>query len=133
MARKPWREVSARNRNDPERIARVESGARAMLVVSALTELRESRGLTQADVASAAGVSQARISQIEHQGDLSLSTLDGVVRGIGGHLRISVDFPDETVELLGPQRTEAAQPHAVTLQSVAGGNATVAQGTGTRR
>jgi transcriptional regulator with XRE-family HTH domain len=101
MARTSWRDVSAKNRTDPARVARVQSGARAMLLISALTELREARGLTQSEVASSLAVSQARISQIEHQGDMNLSTLDEVVRGMGGELRVSVVFPDQTVELLG--------------------------------
>src|SRR6476646_4574338 len=75
MARTSWRAVSAKNREDPERAARVESGARAMLAISALTQLRESLGLTQTNLASSLAVSQARISQIEHQDDLTLSTL----------------------------------------------------------
>jgi transcriptional regulator with XRE-family HTH domain len=101
MARMPWRDISAKNREDPERVARVESGARAMLAISALTRLRESLGLTQAELASSLAMSQARVSQIEHQDDLTLSTLDQVVHGMGGELRINVMFPDRIVELIG--------------------------------
>jgi transcriptional regulator with XRE-family HTH domain len=101
MVRKTWREISAEDRKDPERVARIQAGARAMLVVSALTELRESLGLTQSGLASSLAISQARISEIEHQGDLKVSTLDEFVRGMGGELRISAAFPDHTVDLLG--------------------------------
>ncbi len=72
-----------------------------MLLISDLTALRETRELTQSALAASVGVSQARISQIEHQDDLTLSTLEEYVRGLGGELRISVVFPDETVELEG--------------------------------
>jgi len=72
-----------------------------MLVISALTELRESRKLTQTQLASVLDVSQARVSRIENQDDLNLSTLNEVVQGVGGEVRISAVFPDETVELLG--------------------------------
>lgn len=106
MPHKPWREISAKNREDPERVARVEAGARAMLAISALTQLRESLGLTQAELASSLTMSQARISQIEHQGDLTLSTLDQVVHGMGGELEISVRFPDRTVTILGSDANE---------------------------
>jgi len=101
MATKPWREISTKHRKSPERIARIEAETAAMLVISALTELRESRKLTQAQLASTLDVSQARVSRIENQDDLNLSTLNEVVRGMGGELRISAVFPDETVELLG--------------------------------
>jgi transcriptional regulator with XRE-family HTH domain len=100
MGRKPWREISARNRKDPERAARIEAGARAMLLVSELTKLRESRDLTQVELASALDVSQARVSRLERQDDLYLSTLAEYVRAMGGELRVSVVFPDETVELI---------------------------------
>ncbi|HEY7030377.1 MAG TPA: XRE family transcriptional regulator [Thermomicrobiales bacterium] len=100
MGRRPWREISAKNREDPERAARIEAGARAMLLVSALTKLRESRDMTQTELASALDVSQARVSRLERQDDLYLSTLAEYVRAIGGELRVSVVFPDETVELV---------------------------------
>lgn len=106
MAVKPWRDISAKNREDPERVARVEAGARAMLVLSALTQLRESLGLTQSRLATSLAMSQARISQIEHQDDLTVSTLDQVVRGMGGKLRIDAMFPDKTVALLGGDTDE---------------------------
>jgi transcriptional regulator with XRE-family HTH domain len=93
--------MSAKNREDPARVARVEDGARAMLLISELTRLRESRALTQAALATSLGVSQARISQIEHQDDVTFSTLDQVVHGMGGELEIYAKFPSETIPLLG--------------------------------
>jgi transcriptional regulator with XRE-family HTH domain len=100
MATQPWREISAKNRLDPARVARVEQGARTTMLISALTELRESRGITQADLAASLGISQARVSQIEHQNDLNLSTLEEVVNGLGGRLKISAVFPDQTIDLV---------------------------------
>jgi transcriptional regulator with XRE-family HTH domain len=96
---RPWREI--RRPRTPEDDARITAAARTMLLISDLTALRETRELTQSALAASVGVSQARISQIEHQDDLTLSTLDEYVRGLGGELRISVVFPDETVELAG--------------------------------
>jgi transcriptional regulator with XRE-family HTH domain len=115
MAHKPWREISTKDRKSPERVARIKSETRSMLAISALTRLRESRSLTQAQLAKELDVSQSRVSRIENQDDLNLSTLDEVVRGLGGELRISVVFPDETVELLGSEAgvsegTEERQP-----------------------
>ena len=65
---RPWREISAKNRTDPARNARVTAGVREMLLIADLTALREARALTQSALATEIGVSQARISQIEHQG-----------------------------------------------------------------
>jgi transcriptional regulator with XRE-family HTH domain len=94
---RPWSEI--KRRRTPEDQARIDAGVREMLVIADLTALREARALTQSALAAEVGVSQARISQIENQGDLTLSTLDEYVRGLGGELRLSVVFPDQTVEL----------------------------------
>jgi predicted XRE-type DNA-binding protein len=100
MRRTPWSEISAHVRSDPARAARIAEGTRAILDAAALTKLRESRDLTQVEIASDLDVSQARVSRIERQDDLYLSTLDEYVRAMGGQLRVSVVFPDETVELV---------------------------------
>lgn len=62
-----------------------------------LTELRESRRLTQRGMARHLAVSQGRVSQIEHERDLHLSTLSSYVAALGGHLRIQAEFPDGSV------------------------------------
>jgi DNA-binding XRE family transcriptional regulator len=99
MGSKPWREISAKNRMDSERLQRVEAGAWSILLESELTRLRESRGITQAELASSLALSQARISQIEHQNDLNLSTLGQFVHGMGGVLRVVAEFSDTTVTI----------------------------------
>ena len=98
---RPWREVTKKHQRSLERQAQITAEAKTMILISDLTALREARALTQSALASEIGVSQARISQMEHQGDLTLSTLEEYVRGLGGELRVSVVFPDETVELVG--------------------------------
>ena len=118
MAHKTWREISAEDRKDPERVARIQAGARAMLVVSALTELREALGLTQSELASSLAISQARISEVEHQGDLKVSTLDEFIRGMGGELKISAAFPTHSVNLLGDTSDAIAETEAVPQQPI---------------
>jgi transcriptional regulator with XRE-family HTH domain len=53
-----------------------------------LAEIRKQLGMTQTQLAEAAGVSQARISQIENGEVTSLETLRAYVVGLGGHLDI---------------------------------------------
>ena len=55
-----------------------------------LAELRKSAGLTQADVATVLGVSQARISQIEHGQIDSLDTLRAYATALGAEVSITV-------------------------------------------
>jgi transcriptional regulator with XRE-family HTH domain len=52
--------------------------------------MRKSAGLTQAEVAAILGVSQARISQIEHDQVDSLDTLRAYAEALGGEASIVV-------------------------------------------
>jgi transcriptional regulator with XRE-family HTH domain len=64
-----------------------------------LAELRQRRGLTQAQVAERMQVSIARISQIEN-GDLSTQdVLARYVTALGGTLKLIVDFGDEQLKI----------------------------------
>lgn len=88
--------------NNPDRAARVERFRRAMEDAVKLAELRESRAASQQEVAGRLGVSQGRVSQIEHADDLYLRTLSGYVEALGGHLRIAAEFPDDVINIHVP-------------------------------
>ncbi len=100
--RKSYRQLREKVRADPERRERVEEIGKAYDALLALGELRESCGLTQADLARAMGVSQPNISKIENNADPHLSTLDNFVRQLGGHLEVKVILPERTIDLLLP-------------------------------
>jgi transcriptional regulator with XRE-family HTH domain len=86
---------------DPERRKRVEELRRAYDAVLRLAELRESRGVTQAELAGSLGVSQPNVSKIERNDDLHLSTLSGYVAALGGRLEVNVVFPDHPEQTVG--------------------------------
>ncbi|MFL1379039.1 helix-turn-helix domain-containing protein [Nocardiopsis protaetiae] len=65
----------------------------------ALAALRKESGLTQTQVAGTMGVSQARISQIEHGQIDSLELLRSYISAIGGALRLQVVQGPMTVTL----------------------------------
>jgi DNA-binding XRE family transcriptional regulator len=92
-----WRDVKAKAREaDPqwdavERVQRRVRMREEMLAAvsgAQLAEIRKQLGLTQAQLALAAGLSQARISQIENGTATSLESLRAYVTGLGGHLDI---------------------------------------------
>jgi DNA-binding XRE family transcriptional regulator len=92
-----WRDVKAKARAaDPswdtgERVARRARMREEMLATvsgAQLAAIRKQLGLTQTQLAEAAGLSQARISQIEKGSVSSLETLRAYVAGLGGHLDI---------------------------------------------
>jgi HTH-type transcriptional regulator/antitoxin HipB len=59
-----------------------------------LQELRKEQGLTQEQLAEKCGTTKTYISRIENDAsDIRLSTLMRIIRdGLGGQLRVSVDF-----------------------------------------
>ncbi|MGC4745720.1 helix-turn-helix domain-containing protein [Micromonospora sp. DT201] len=92
-----WRDVKAKAReldplwDHPDRVARRAQQREQMLAsVSGgqLAEIRKQLGITQTQLAEAAGLTQARISQIENGEHTSLETLRAYVTGLGGHLDV---------------------------------------------
>jgi len=92
-----WRDVKAKARaidaswDSDERVARRRQMRQQMLASvsgARLAEIRQQLGMTQSQLADAAGLSQARISQIENGDAVGLETLRAYVVGLGGHLDI---------------------------------------------
>lgn len=83
-----------------ERRVRVDAIKAAMVEGERLFELRKDRGVTQVELAERLGVSQGNVSEVERRDDLFISTLNGYVRALGGHLQISAVFEDGTVPIL---------------------------------
>jgi transcriptional regulator with XRE-family HTH domain len=66
-----------------------------------LARLRESRGVTQQELASRLGLRQASISGLERREDLQLSTLRKVIGALGGCIQIYARFPEGRFTLEG--------------------------------
>jgi transcriptional regulator with XRE-family HTH domain len=81
----------------PEWRERVEDQAQAILVGMALQELRQTRQLTQQQVAGILNVNQAALSKMENQVDMRISTLRKLLSAMGGNLKIVAEFPDGEV------------------------------------
>jgi len=73
--------------------------AKLMLEEMALTELREARALTQEQLARILRINQAAISKMERRADMYLSTLQGIIKAMGGELEIRAIFPDGIVRI----------------------------------
>ena len=95
--------LDERRRNDPgidepARRAAARDARSARDIGYHLAQMRKQRGMTQAEVARAMGVSQARVSRMEH-GDIEKMQVESVaayVAAIGGHLRLVADFDQAT-------------------------------------
>ncbi len=77
----------------PERRAKIEAGAKAIIADMLLSEIRKLSGLTQVETAKAMGVSQPSLSQIENASDMQISTLRRLIEALGGTLEITANLP----------------------------------------
>ena len=82
-----------------ERRARNEAAAAKMIDEMALDELREARELTQEQLARLLHVNQAAVSKMERRADMYITTLQEVIKAMGGRLEIRAVFPNGVVRI----------------------------------
>ena len=92
---KSFREL--KEKMSPERQEKIEDQAQAILISMALQELRQTRHLTQQELAEILRVNQAALSKMENQTDIRVSTLRKLLAGMGGKLKLVAEFPDGDV------------------------------------
>jgi predicted XRE-type DNA-binding protein len=88
--------------NGPDRRAAARDIRNARDIGYHLAQMRKQRGLTRAEVARTMGVSQARVSRMEH-GDIERMQVESIatyVAAIGGHLRLVADFGQATTTFI---------------------------------
>lgn len=64
-----------------------------------LDELRRSRKMTQQEIAQRMGTGQANVSKLERRSDMHVSTLQTLIRALGGELEIIARFPEGDVRI----------------------------------
>jgi DNA-binding Xre family transcriptional regulator len=108
---KNFNELRARAReSDPDWDTGVQERQRAIEDALALAELRQSRAVTQVQLAAELGIAQGNVSRLEGRSDVYLSTLRDYVRALGGELEITAVFGSERVAIAvgaGRQRPRA--------------------------
>ena len=83
------------NRLPVERRRRVEARVQELIAEEmSLRDLRKAMDKTQAQLARKTGKSQVTLSRLERQSDMLISTLNEVVRGLGGRIRILAELPN---------------------------------------
>lgn len=92
---KPFKEL--KEQMSPERREEIENRARALLMSMALQELRQTRQLTQQELAAILNVNQDALSKMENQTDMRISTLRKLLSAMGGNLKIVAEFPEGEV------------------------------------
>jgi DNA-binding transcriptional regulator YiaG len=64
-----------------------------------LAEMRQTAAITQADLAASLGVSQARVSKIEHGENSGIDVVRAYIGALGGHLDIIASVGGQTWRL----------------------------------
>ena len=77
--------------------ARIKTGE--LLAEMALDELRAALSLTQEHLAETLGVKQSSISKIIRGQNMYISTLDKVIKAMGGNLEVFVALPNGKIKL----------------------------------
>jgi DNA-binding Xre family transcriptional regulator len=97
-------------RRDPNWGANVAEHRRAMVDALALAELRQSRNITQIQLAAQLGITQGNVSRLEARSEIYLSTLRSYIEALGGHLEIAAVFGEERVAVaVGPGEHEGVE------------------------
>ena len=98
---KKWDEM-ARRRVGSDKLSKLRTQARAELAMEMnLSELRKVLGKTQLDIAGAAEMSQAKVSEFERRDDHMLSVLRRFIEALGGKLEVNAVFDDKRIRLKG--------------------------------
>jgi transcriptional regulator with XRE-family HTH domain len=87
-----------RSKMSPEAQEKAGALAQKYTAEMPLDELRAARKMTQEHLARLLGTKQA-ISKLERRTDMYLSTLQAIVKAMGGQLRIEAVFPEGAVEI----------------------------------
>ncbi|HUC26414.1 MAG TPA: helix-turn-helix transcriptional regulator [Streptosporangiaceae bacterium] len=99
-----WSDVKARGRATDRRTADEQArgkaaareGREAYVRGHQLAEMRTTAGVTQAELAAALGVSQARISKIEHGEVSGIDVVRAYVSALGGSIDVVVRLGDRS-------------------------------------
>lgn len=81
---------------------KIENRTKELLLAAELENLRKSRKISQKELAAKLAVSQPAIAKMEREGDMRISTLKRFVEGLGGTLRVEIDFPEGTRSVIIP-------------------------------
>jgi ribosome-binding protein aMBF1 (putative translation factor) len=83
----------------PERLAQVDQKTALLKTQMALSELRQARLLSQADLAAKLNVKQPAVARMEKRSDMYVGHLRQVIEAMGGELLLVARFPEGEVNI----------------------------------
>ncbi len=84
---------------DTQRVERAKDKARDIMTEMLLAEIRKEIGLTQEDLAKNIGIKQASLSKLESQEDMQISTLQRLIKALGGQLELIAHMPGGDIKI----------------------------------
>jgi len=75
-----------------------------------LSEIRELTGKSQRELAKAIGIRQPSLSKLEKQSDMQVSTLQRIVKALGGKLEVIARFPNGAVKIDQFEKADKRSP-----------------------
>ncbi len=94
MMKKPVPLSEMMARQTPEAQAAIRDGAEQIVREFTLRQIREAVKISQQQLATTTGSTQARVSRAENAESMNIEALARHIAGLGGKLRLTVDFPD---------------------------------------
>ena len=83
----------------PQTRVRAKARAQEIIAEMLLSQIRQAAGMTQEELAASLGIKQPTLSRIESQDDIQVSTLQRLVRALGGELEIIAHLPGRDVRI----------------------------------
>jgi len=93
--------------------ARAAVRTQELLAELLLSEVRQLTGKSQHQVAEILGIKQPSLSKLEKQSDMQISTLQKIVKALGGELEVLAKFPKGTVKIDQFDRSHRRPGHLV--------------------
>ena len=102
-----WSDVRSKGRAADPRTAAEQATGRALakerheahIRGHQLAEMRQAAEITQAELAASLGVSQARVSKIEHGENSGIDVVRAYIHALGGHIDVIASIGDQTWRL----------------------------------
>lgn len=83
----------------PESLRKVQAKTRDIMDEMLLTEIRKEAGFTQEDLAETIGIKQPSLSKLESQEDMQISTLQRLIKALGGQLELIAHMPGGDIRI----------------------------------
>jgi len=83
----------------PESLKKAQAQAKNIMAEMLLAEIRKEAGFTQEDLAETIGVKQPSLSKLESQDDIQVSTLQRLIKALGGQLELIAHMPGGDIRI----------------------------------